>query len=176
MQNAYHPSHSKCSLCWGGTPTQVWGGPCPRFRRVPHPRSGGVPCPRSRGVPHPRSRGYPISGPGGTPSRPGQGCTPGLGGTPSRPGLGVPQVPPIKTWDGVHSPARPGMGYTPSRPQMGYPLARPGMGYPPRPEMGYRHLPASVDRHTDSCQNIAFPRTTYAAVITLGMRFKPHLH
>ena len=57
----------------------------------------------------------------------------------------------------------------------GYPLSRPGMGYPlcqtwdevppppARPAMGYLPPPpASVDRYTDRCQNITFPRTTYA--------------
>ena len=110
MQEAYHPLHSKCLLCWGvphprsggysvwdlgegGTPSQVWG--------VPHPRSGVYPIPglgstpsqvlgtpsQVKGVPHPRS--------GGTPSRPGWGVPhPRSGGVPWVP-------PPIQTWDGV---------------------------------------------------------------------------
>ena len=98
-QEAYHPSRSKCSLCWGvgGTLSQVRGG-------------------------------YPsqIWGEGDTPSQV-------WGGTLSQ------------TWDGVPPPTRP------------------GMGYPPRTwDGGGTPAPASVERHTDSCQNINFPRTMYA--------------
>ena len=56
-------------------------------------------------------------------------------------------------------PSWPGMGYPPPpRPDLGWctPLPQtwdPEMGYPP---------PASVDRYTDWCQNITFPRTMYA--------------
>ena len=94
MQEAYHPLHSKCLLCWGvphprsgGILCLIWG------KGVPHPRSGGVLCLRFGGrgypipglggtlskvwgVPHPRSGeypiwspGYPIPGQGGTPSQ-----------------------------------------------------------------------------------------------------------
>ena len=120
----------------GGTPSQVQG--------VPHPRSGGYPVP-GWGGPCARSRGYP-----------------------SRPGMGYPLG---QTWDGV-TPARPGMGYPPPDLGWGTPLARPGMRYPPWPDLGWGTTPwpgwgtppASVDRHTDSCQNITFPRTTTRAV------------
>ena len=92
------------SQVWGGTPSQVLGGA--------HPRSGGYPVPgpgrtpsQVQGVPNPRS--------GGTPSRPGQGGTPGtpspyldLGwGTPlPGPGMGYPPYPdlrwgtPLQVW------------------------------------------------------------------------------
>ena len=128
----------------GGTQSQVRGGgfPVPGLRGVPDPRSGGTWSQVRGGVPGPMSGGgYPVPGPGGYPI-PGRGYpVPGLGeggtlGTPlSRPGMGA---PPSQTWDGVPLPP-----------------ARPGMGYP---------LPShtSVDRHTDWCQNITFPRTTYA--------------
>ena len=62
----------------------------------------------------------------GTPSQPSQvwgGVPhPRLGGSPSQVQVwyhiltwsgGLPQVPPIQTWDGVPPPARPGMGYPP---------------------------------------------------------------
>ena len=51
------------------------------------------------------------------------------------------RYPPSLTWDGVPP--------------------RPGMGYPPQPDLRWGTPPASVDRHTDSCQNITFPRTMY---------------
>ena len=89
------------------------------------------------GVPHPWSGGYHILGPGGTPSRPGQG---GTLGTPLRPEMGY---PPYLRWGTL--PARPGMGYPP--------LARPRMGFPPS---------AMVNRETFPSINITFPRTTYA--------------
>ena len=44
---------------------------------------------------------------------------------------------------------------------MGYLPARPGMGYPPCPDLRSGTPPASVDRHTDSCQNTTFPHTMY---------------
>ena len=71
----------------------------------------------------------------------GPGGVPGVGGGPHpRSGGGYPV---------------PGLG--------GTPLSRPGMGYPPGQTWdGIHPPPASVDRHTDWCQNITFPRTTYA--------------
>ena len=127
---------------------------------VPHPRSG-------RWVlPHPRSGGYyPIPGPGGTPSQVRGGVLPHprlRGYPPARPRMGYP-------------PARPGMGYPPARPGMGYPpLTRPGMGYVPLPQPDLRwgtpSPAASVDRNTDSCQNITFPRTTSAGGKNFGKK------
>ena len=87
----------------------------------------------------------------------------GEGGvTPSSHGgwWGVPWVPPtIQIWPGV--PPQPGIwdGVPPHHPDLarGIPQVPPTIqtcsGYPPH---------ASVDRHTDSCQNITFPRTSYA--------------
>ena len=119
--------------------------------------SRGVPCPRSGG-------GTPSHVLGGTPSHVWEGTPSQVwGGTPSQvrgypiPSLGVPHP---------KSGGYPDLG-------LGPPLSRPGMGYPlwpdlgwgtPQtldPEMGYPP-PTSVDRYTDWCQNITFPRTTYA--------------
>ena len=58
-----------------------------------------------------------------------------------------------------YPPSRPGMGYPPGQTWDGV-LPRPEMGYPP--DLRWGTPPASVDRHTDSCQNITFPCTTYA--------------
>ena len=130
----------------GGTLSQVWGGT--------HPRSQGYPVP-GQGLPHPRSGGYPIPGPGG-------------GGYPIQTWDGV---PPGQTWDGVPPwpdlgwgipRARSGMGYPPARPGMGYPPSQTWVGVPPQPGLGWGTPPTSVDRHIDWCQNITFPRTTYA--------------
>ena len=73
---------------------------------------------------------------------------------------------PIKTWDGV-LPIQTWDGVPPSGLGMGYPLTWDGF---PHQDLGWgtpHQLdgvppPASVDRHTDSCQNITFPRTSYA--------------
>ena len=119
--------------CPGGTLSQVCGGyPIPGLGGSPHPRSGG---------------GYPIPCLGGVSAQ-------------SRPGMGYPQ--PDLGWG--TTPARPGMGYPPARPGMGYPPARPGMGYPALDLRSWDGVPppTSVDRYTDWCQNITFPRTTYA--------------
>ena len=100
-QEAYRPPHSKCSLCWGGYPSQVWGGTPSHVQgqgKLPRPRSRGVPHPRSGGVLHPRSGGYPIPCLWGVPHlRSGGYLIPCLGGgtwgTPppsSRPGRGTP--------------------------------------------------------------------------------------
>ena len=77
-------------------------------------------------------------------------------------------------WGVLH----PRWGVPPPWPGMGYPSSRPGVGYPPiswkgkcptwtldgilPPSAGWGTPPASVDRHTDSWQNITFPRTSYA--------------
>ena len=118
----------------GGTPSQVWGG---------------TPSQQVWGVPHPRSR----SG-RGTPSH-----VWGVS-THIQTWDGVPPiqtwdgVPPSQTWDGVPPPAGPGMGYPPGQ---------TWDGVPPRPEiLRWGTPPASVGRYTDWCQNITFPRTTYA--------------
>ena len=173
MQEAYRLPHSKCLLCWGGvphprsggtlprsggTPSQVWGT-LPRSRGtpsqvwgVPSPRSEGYPIP-GVGVPHPRSRGYPVPGLGvphprsrGVPHpRSGGYPVPGLGGSPSWPGQrGTLGTPPIQTWDGVPPPSQTWDGVPP---------------------------PTSVDRHTDSCQDITFPRTTYTGSKNTGKKF-----
>ena len=149
-QEAYHPLRSKCSLCpmLGGTPSQVQGGyPIPGLGgRVPHPRSWGVPCLRSRRYPIPGLGGFPIPGLGGTPSQ-------GQGSTLSQVQGGYPTL----TWMGRGVP-HPDLGF-------GTPPARPGMGYPLPPDLRSWDgvsPPTSVDRYTDWCQNITFPRTTYA--------------
>ena len=111
---------------------------------LPHFMSGGgVPRPMSGGgrqwqVPPPRSRGFPI---------------PGLGATRTHVWGG--QVPPSQVWGVPH----PMSGGYPDL-EWGTPPSRPGMGYPPHLRWGTP--PASVDRYTDWCQNITFPRTTYA--------------
>ena len=106
-------------------------------RRVASARyaKGGYPVPGPGGVPHHRSGGRGVPHPRSA----------GTLGTPHLPDLGW-GTPPGQTWDGVPPPGQTWDGVPPP--------ARPGMGYPPPP--------ASVDRHTDSCQNITFPRTTYA--------------
>ena len=138
------------SQVWGGsTPFQVWGVPCPRSGGVLHPRSGGIPRPGG-GVCHPRSGGYHVLAPEWLPHQDlfGGGGTPG---TPqSRPGIGYP-------------PSRPGMGYPPFQTLDGVPPGQTWDGVPPSPKTWDRvSPPASVDRHTDWCQNITLPRTTYA--------------
>ena len=178
MQEAYRLPRCKCLLCWGGgRPSQVWGGYPSHVWGVPipclggtHPRSGGGTPSQVWGVPHPKSGGYPIPGLGGYPIQTWDRVPP----SPARPEMGYPY--PLARPGMGYPPARPGMGYPPPWPDLGWgtphpwpdlgwgtpPLPRPGMGYPPpaRPEMGYP--PTSADRHTDSCQNITFPRTTYA--------------
>ena len=119
---------------WEGT----WGG-------VPPP-AGGTPCQVWWGVPE---VGYP---PGrGTPCQVWWGGT--RGGVPplarSEGGYLRWEYPPGWTWLGYQPP--PGwtwLGYPP-------PLAGPGWGTPP-PRCG------QTDWWTDTCQNITFPRTSYA--------------
>ena len=86
-QDAYHPPHSKCSICWWGI--------C--MGDTPSSDGGGYPIEWCWGVPHP---GYPP------PSRAGPGVTPhhsdlAQRGTPSpsRPAWGTPP-PIIQTWPG----------------------------------------------------------------------------
>ena len=141
-QEAYRRPRSKCSLCWwggGGYPIQSWWG-----RGTPSSHGGGYPGYTPL---HPDLAGVPPP-----PSRPGRGTPPTiktcLGYPPTLDLAGVPpyhqdlaRVPPTpdQTWQGYPPPSsRPGMGYSPSPPH------------------------TSVDRHTDSCQNITFPRTSYA--------------
>ena len=82
-------------------------------------------------------------------------CWLGGGGfTPSSLGWRVPPVPglggyPIQSW----------MGEVPQ----GAPCLDLGWGTPLRPDLRWGTPPASVDRHTDSCQNITLPRTSYAS-------------
>ena len=116
------------------------------------------------GLPHLRSRwGYPIQLMGGTPSQdwmgegypiPGsdggsQVQMVGYPGVP-QPGSGM-EYPQIQTWDGV-------------------PILNQLDGVSPCLDLGWVPPcrldgvnPACVDRHTDSCQNITFPRTSYAS-------------
>ena len=111
-------------------------------------------------------------------------------GTP-QPGLmGVPKVGypplgyPLARSDGGYPPARSNGGYPRwGTPPLGYPLARSDGGYPRwgTPLLGYPPIgvPPSwtwlvypsppqvwtdrrMDGWTDTCQNITFPRTTYA--------------
>ena len=156
----FHRCLSVNILGAGGYPVQVWmvGGVAhlrPGVGGVPNPGLDGggypiwgvgVPQPGldGEGVPHPRSGGgypsqvwmvggYAIQG-GGVPQ-------PGLdgGGYPIQgdPGqvwmVGVPGVPPIKTWPGY--PLPPGMG-NPQTWNWVPPPSRPGQGTP-HPEMGY---------------------------------------
>ena len=116
---------------------------------------------------------------GGTP------CYPLPGGTPSLLGGGTPPwVPPSDLVEGYPIPARryPTLGNPPIGPGWGNPPIRSGwgtshqtwLGYPPSVRPGWGtplHLdlagvpPPPVDRQigwTDTCQNITFPRTTYA--------------
>ena len=144
----------------GGTPTWTWDG-------VPQSRSGmgysphqldGVP------LPHWTWEGVP------SPSRP------GMGYPPSRPGMGV---PPTWTWDGVPPHLDLGWG-TPllagcTPPKCGQTHRLVSKHYSANQLRQYsKHYsnitqniswmyppPQSVDRHTDSCQNITFPRTSY---------------
>ena len=135
------------------------GYPVPDLRGVPHPRSG-VLHPRSDwGYPIPGLGGYPVPGPWGVP------CPRSVGGYPVPDLRGVPYprsgVPhprsggtPSQVWGGGVS--HPDLGWgTPSQ---------TWDGVPPQPDLGWGTPlpPASVDRHTDWCQNITFPRTTYA--------------
>ena len=137
-------------------PPQIWQESPPAWTQEAYcpPRSkcslcwsvsGGDPIPCLGGTPSHVRGGYPI---------------PGLEGVIPSQVWGVPRSRgreyPSHVQGGL---SRPGMGYPP------LPLARPGMGYPPRPEIlrwGTSLPPASVDRYTDWCQNITFPRTTYA--------------
>ena len=123
----------RAGLTGGGYPR--WGTPRPGLM-------GGVPKVR-----------YP---PWGTP-------WPGLmggtrGGVPPWPGLtGVPEVgyPPLP---GYPTPARSRQdGY----PRWGTPPPRPGLT-PPGPGWGTPPRCGQTDGWTDTCQNITFPRTTYA--------------
>ena len=136
------------SLGGGGTHPQVQGGTLSQVQGAPHTRSeGGWGTPSQvvgGGYPIPGlGRGYPIPGHGGGYPIPSLG-------------RGVPHPRSRGTYP------IPGWGEGVPHQDLGWgtPPARPGMGYPPRPEMG--SPPASVDRHTDWCQNITFPRTTYA--------------
>ena len=147
MQEAYCPPRSKCSLCrWGGGyPIQSWWG-------VPHAvMVGGYSIQSWWGVPHPVIV---------------------VGGTPSSHGGGVPWVPStIYTWLGVPHPVMVGGTWGPPTIQtwLGYPPHPDLAGVPPTPDLagrvpptpdpGWGTPPASVDRHTDSCQNVTFPCT-----------------
>ena len=91
---------------------------------------GGYPIP-GWGVPQPGldGRGYPIQVWRGTPSQ-------GVGGYPSQVLMvGVPWVPPNKTWLGYPPPIQTWTGYPPpSKPGWGtLPPSRPGWGTPPPP-------------------------------------------
>ena len=74
---------------------------------------------------------------------------PPSGYPPPGPGWGTP--PPGSGW-GTPLPTWTWLGYPPACTWLGYPPAGPGQGTPP----------PGVDRHTDACQNITFPRATYA--------------
>ena len=147
------PSHFRRG---GVTPPQVRGGTPLQVGGVPHPRSGQGGTPSSHGggtwgTPQPEM-GYPQTC-DRVPPRPemeyppdlGWGTPPDLRWVPPRPEMGYPQ-----TWDRVPPDLRWGTPYPDLR--WGTPLPRPEMGYP---------LPASVERHTDLCQNITLPRTSY---------------
>ena len=130
----------------GVPPSHVRGGTLSHVGGggYPVPCLGGYPIPCPGGIPHPRSGG-------GTPSHVG-------GGYPPNPDLG---------W-GTPPRPRPGMGYPP-RPDLGW-------STPPRPEIlrwGTPPPPASVDRYTDWCQNITFPRTTYAGGNNTTRQYRP---
>ena len=172
-------------LRWGTPTIQTWSEGTPGTP-LPRPEMG-YPPDLGRGTPHPDLRwGIPLPKPGmgyppalrwGTPPDLRWGTLPDLGwGTPlPRPEMGYPH--PDLRW-GTPLPG-PGMGYPP-RPEMGYPpdlgqgtpypdlrwgtpQPRPEMGYPPYPDLRWgTPSPTSVDRHTDSCQNITYPRTSYA--------------
>ena len=96
-----------------------------------------------------------------------------LGGVPPPP-VGVPPgqvwqggtrggVPPTWTWLG-YPPPPPGPGWDTLPPHLdlaGVPPHLDLAGVPPPAGPG-QGTPLDVDRQTDACQNITFPRTTYA--------------
>ena len=137
----------------GGTRTSVppGGGEGGTQTSVPPPPPGGVPGPwyPPGGVPGPRypPGGYPNLGPpGGT-----RTSVPRGGGYPD---LGT---PPLGGGTRTSVPPRGGSGYPPSCLMVFWEMLQSimGYGYPPP-------VDRQIDGWTDACQNITFPRTTYA--------------
>ena len=144
MQEAYQLRWIKYPIC-----CPVLGGyPIPA-RGYPHPDlAGGYPIPTggypTLGTPHPHldlARGYHI---------PARGYY-----TSGNPHLDLTRVYPIWTWP-AYPPSGPGWG----TPCLGLAWVTPNIwtwsGYPPPPIWNWPGYP-SVDKQTDTCQNITFP-------------------